>query len=372
MTRSIPTPRTVLAVAVTGGLLLAACSGDDAAPTTTTTSTTTSTSTTSTTTSTTSTSTLPPTTTTVPDVPRMPLTGVPIQDESEIPNRPALIVKISNAPLSVVPQAGLNHTDLVIEEVINANSTRFAAVFQSDGHDPVGPIRSGRAQDINLLRALNHPLFAWSGGNPSVTQAVRESDLVDLDFRHASGYYRRSGRKSPNNLYSNTDALWAQAPADAVPPPQVFQYLRADEQLTGEPATAIDVTLDSVHAHWEYDPTTNRYFRWQNGSEHTTESNGGVEQVWVDNLVVMMADYGRNPADGNPDAQVMGSNPVYVFSGGTVREGVWLRFNPTDPYLFVDDLDHLNPIGLVPGRTWLEIPRNDPANIAFGAEPAAG
>ena len=72
----------------------------------------------------------------------------------------------------------------------------------------------------------------------------------------------------------------------------------------------------------------------------------------------MMADYGLNPADGNPDAQVLGSNPVFVFSGGTVRIGEWLRFEPTDPIGLYSDVDDLDPIGLTPGRTWLEIPRN--------------
>ncbi len=75
-----------------------------------------------------------------------------------------------------------------------------------------------------------------------------------------------------------------------------------------------------------------RYFRWQNGTEHTTETDGGIEQVLADNVVVMMADYGVNTFDGNPDAQVLGSNPVVVFTGGTARSGSWLRFAGTDPF----------------------------------------
>ncbi|NJL18317.1 MAG: DUF3048 domain-containing protein, partial [Nitrospira sp.] len=58
--------------------------------------------------------------------------------------------------------------------------TRFAVVFHSLDSDPVGPIRSGRTQDIALLGSLNQPLFAWSGGNANVTKAIRGSDLVDL------------------------------------------------------------------------------------------------------------------------------------------------------------------------------------------------
>jgi len=71
----------------------------------------------------------------------------------------------------------------------------------------------------------------------------------------------------------------------------------------------------------------------------------------------MLANYGVNTFDGNPDAQVLGTNPVYVFTGGLVQEGSWLRFMPEDPYQFFDNFDDLNPMPLQPGRTWMEIPR---------------
>jgi len=319
----------------------------------------------STTTTTTTTTIAPTTTTTIPDVPRMPLTGEPITDESEIPDRPALVVKLTNYPQSVRPQAGLNSADIVFHEVINDNATRLAAVFQSQGSDPVGPIRSGRAQDINLLLSLNRPLFAWSGGNPAVTRAIENSDLVNLSAQRTSGYYRRPGRSSPNDLYSSTDVLWGASPDDAEIPPQVFPYLRAGDVLTGEPATDISIKLDGTTSRWVYDPDSNRYYRWQNGSEHDTETDGVVEQVWADNVVVMMADYGVNSFDGNPDAQVLGSNPVFVFTGGTARSGTWLRFAATDSFGFFDTVEDLNPIGLNPGRTWVEIPRNRIENITW-------
>lgn len=344
-------------------LTVAACSGgsDAADPTVPSTASTAEATTTvaSTTVAPTTTTTVPATTTTtIPDVPRMPLTGEPIDDPSEVPDRPALVVKISNAPQSILPQSGLNDADLVIEEIINDGATRFAAVYHSTDSDPVGPIRSGRAQDINLLLSLDRPLFAWSGGNPAVTRAVRDSDLIDLDARFNSGYYRRSGRTDANTLFSSTDVLWAQTPEEAGRPTKLFPYLPVGEEPAGDPATEISLVLDNVRAQWSYDAESGRYYRTQNGQEHTTEQGSEVNQVWVDNVVVMMADYGLNPADGNPDAQMLGSNPVYVFSGGTVRVGTWLRFAPTDPLDFFDNVDDLNPIGLVPGRTWLEVPRN--------------
>jgi len=344
-------------------LLASACSrGDDDAATTTSPSTTSvittttemSASTTSSTTTTSIVSAVAP----IVDITRMPLTGEPIADESAIPDRPALVVKISNAPPSVLPQAGLNQADIVFEEIVNDNVTRLAAVFHSQGTDPVGPVRSGRAQDINLLTAFNRPLLAWSGGNRAVTAAIEGSDLIDLSNLHTSGYYRRSGRKDPNDLYSSTEVLWGHTPDDATRPSQVFSYLGEGQELTGESATTIEIGLDTVKVRWTYDADTDGYYRTQNGIAHNTETSSGVERVWTRNVVVMQADYGRNTHDGNPDAQVLGSNPVTVFTGGTVRSGIWLRYAATDGFSFFDSVEDLNVLPLQPGRTWIEIPRN--------------
>jgi len=355
-----------LAATATLALVAAACSGGDDDAETIVESTTTESATTteaSTTTSTTEATTTTTTTTTVPDVLRMPLTGEPIDDADEVPDRPALVVKLSNAGPQPRPQAGLNSADIVIEEVINDNVSRIAAVFHSNGTDPVGPIRSGRAQDINVMLAFDRPLFGWSGGNPAVTRAIRDSDLVDLSPSNASGFYRRQARRGPNNLYSSTDVLWGQSTDEAGRPPVVFPYLAPGEEPDGEPATEITIEFDSQTVTWGYDDESGKYFRLQNGDVHSTEESDVVEQVSTDNIVVMLADYGVNVFDGNPDAQVLGSNPVLVFTGGTVQEGVWFRLEPTDPFgLFeqIEDVDpdDLQPLPLQPGRTWLEIPRN--------------
>ncbi|MFM7263854.1 MAG: DUF3048 domain-containing protein, partial [Acidimicrobiales bacterium] len=68
-----------------------------------------------------------------------PLTGLPVDDPAKA-IRPALVAKLDNHP-DARPQAGLNKADIVIEENVEG-LTRFAAVFHSDGSDPVGPLRS--------------------------------------------------------------------------------------------------------------------------------------------------------------------------------------------------------------------------------------
>lgn len=294
------------------------------------------------------------TTTTVPTPVHLPLTGEIVAGESEVPDRPALVVKIDNHPRAR-PQAGLNEADIVFEENVE-NLTRFAAVFHSDDSDPVGPIRSARHQDIHFLEAFETPLFAQSGGNATVMRAVDDADVVSLTPSNAAGFYRRSGRGgSPHNLYSSTEALRTNTPEDFDVPEPVFYYLEPDEEIAGDPASVIEVAMDGVDVRWEYDERSDRYRRWQNDQAHETELTG---QVWADNVVVMTAEYRHHPADGTPTAQTLGTNAVAVFSGGTVQTGVWLRFQPDGPFAFFDNVEDLNEIRMEPGRTWIEIARD--------------
>ena len=83
----------------------------------------------------------------------------------------------------------------------------------------------------------------------------------------------------------------------------------------------------------------------------------GGGQITAKNVVVMTANYIQSPIDRNtPDAQMLGSNAVVIFSGGTVRTGIWLRFQATDRIEFYDGIDTLNELRLQPGRTFIELP----------------
>jgi len=296
---------------------------------------------------------------------RMPLTGAPLGNVDGIPNRPALAVKMPNNQ-KALPQTGLNEADIVFEEIINDGLTRFISVFHSQGSDPVGPIRSGRAQDVDILTNLDSPLFAWSGGNSGVTRVINNSSLVSLNYVRgfADAYYRRDGRGgSPHNLFSSTDTLWDLTPEEFAVPPQIFPYMLPGETAVGDPASIIEVELDSILARWDFDSASGRYLRSQYGEPHMTELTG---QAWADNVVVLLVEYRRSPIDSkSPEAITVGSGQALVFTDGVVRVGAWQRSSNSDMWSLYTDETLSEPIGLSDGRTWIELPRNDSENVRY-------
>jgi hypothetical protein len=281
-----------------------------------------------------------------------PLTGLPITDAAAAA-RPALVVKIDN-DAQARPQSGLNAADIVFEQIIETQ-TRLAAVFHSQGSDPVGPIRSAREQDVDLVGSLNQPLFVYSGGNPAVMAAIEASDLVDLSALNESvfnggGFFRDETRVEPFNEYAMTSQLWALAPDGAGPPPPQFHYMAADQTPIGQPSNGVDVYLEGLLVGWRYDAGSGNYLRTSDGVAHLDAS---TEQISTRNVVVMIVEYPFSLADArSPVADTIGYGEVWVFSGGVAVRGVWTRSTRLSPFEFTGPNGS---IALAPGRTWVEL-----------------
>ena len=191
----------------------------------------------------------------------------------------------------------------MFEEIVEARLTRFAAVFHSQGSNPVGPIRSGRTQDVDLLSGLNQPLFLWSGGNPGVTAAIDNSDFVSINHSGGGGGFYRTDRPPPHNLYNTTDAVWAQATPEAGRPDPLFRYLMPREAPRGKPTSWLEVQVGVNPVRWDWSPQCRCYLREQYGSPH--ELTDG--QATADNVVVLLTGYRPSYVDArSPEAITVG------------------------------------------------------------------
>ncbi|HST65003.1 MAG TPA: DUF3048 domain-containing protein, partial [Mycobacteriales bacterium] len=137
-----------------------------------------------------------------------PLTGLP-----GLPKHPVLAVKIDDTA-SGRPQLGLEYADLVYVEQVEAGATRLLAVFASRQPAVVGPVRSVRNSDPELLAAYGHPALAYSGGAGAPVATLRRSRVADAGAQRFGGSYRRLGtRSAPYNLVVNLSRLAGADPA---------------------------------------------------------------------------------------------------------------------------------------------------------------
>jgi hypothetical protein len=273
------------------------------------------------------------------------------------PDRPVLAVKIDNVR-SAWPQIGINQADIVFEEQVEGGLSRLAALFHSRIPETVGPVRSVRTTDINLLANMDNPLFAHSGGNEITTSLLAGSSLVNVGHpAKPEHYYRDGGRSAPHNLLTSPADLLNSASGGR--PPALFSY-RAPGQPLGDsarPANGVVVNYGNTGAEYRWDG--DGWSRTQDGSAHIDVDG---RQVSPDNVVVQFVTYQQSPADANsPEAVVVGSGTAWAFVDGKVTEGSWSRDSLSSVTKFVDGDG--KPMLLTPGNTWVALAPNGGAAI---------
>ena len=350
----------VLALALIGGLVLASGGDEEAAPTTTTTAV-----------PTTTTTSIVTTTTEPPTGPVAPLTGLRVADAALVA-RPALAVKVDNLDApgeTAVPQLGLLKADVVFEEIVEGNITRLVGIFHSQQPGRVGPVRSARTTDVQLLPQFGRILLGWSGGNAGVVGAVRSNPaIIDAGVDVATGSYSRQGpHPAPHNLYVEADQLWGVAPEGTPPPPALFQYRSPGQELPPEARQALGVDLSwgggavTAPVSWRWDENLRVWVRSQRGRFHVDQ---GGEAITAKNVVVLVTEYGRSAADTrSPEAQTVGSGELFAYVNGRVIHGRWDRPDVAKPATLVDDAGQ--PVLLSPGQTWVELPRSGGVTTVF-------
>jgi Protein of unknown function (DUF3048) N-terminal domain/Protein of unknown function (DUF3048) C-terminal domain len=276
---------------------------------------------------------------------------------------PALVVKIDNAP-KARPQIGLNEADVVYEEGVEGGITRFAAVFHSVQSDPVGPVRSARSTDINVISPLHRPLFSYSGANAVFKEYVRQAPLVDVGVENYPDRYHRDGKRpAPNNLFSSTQSLEALAAPDAAGPPVLFAYRPAGKRAAGAGAKPVGRaeaawtrngrSVTSVSYDW--DAGSGTWLRIQDGALHVDAAGRRISPT---NVIIQFTKYhdtGLVDSSGTavPEAEVIGEGDAWVLTGGYVIPARWSKPGQMDVTKFTDSAG--SEVRLAPGRTWVEL-----------------
>jgi len=279
------------------------------------------------------------------------LTGLP-DPGGAAAQRPSLAVKIDNAP-KARPQAGLDQADVVFEEVVEGGVTRFIAVFHSKIPDTVGPTRSVRPMDPNIVSALGG-LVSYSGGIPEFIALMRKAPVQDLNFDNLPSAYRRDrSRTSPHNLFASPEALWAAAKDNTAPPP-LFEYRGAGEPFGEADAPAVRIPYSQrAGASYDWDAASGTWRRSQDGGPHVAVSGN---QIAPTNLVVQFVSdrtlrYVDQSGTAVTESIVIGEGDAWVLSGGRVTKGRWSKADAGSVTTYTDAGG--NPVKVAPGSTWV-------------------
>jgi hypothetical protein len=311
-----------------------------------------------------------------PGPPKSSLTGLVVGDPTVL-KRPVLAVKVENSR-QARPQTGLQYADVVYEELAEGGITRFIVLYQSQDAKVVGPVRSARLVDADILLEY-HAMLAYSGAHHIVQDYLKKSGIVLLSHGKIGPpvFYRSKSRYAPHNLYTSTAGLWgAKDAALGTPPPNdLFRFLEQPPLLpsplpsgaTASPSpssvsvgTSLQIPFSGQQTSiWKYNATVDRYLRWQGSNKHLLADGA---QVQARNVLVLFVKVGETKivdaaGHNSPDVVVIGSGSLRLYRNGVRVDGEWSR-NGKEGRTRLTDLQG-RPLVLAPGQTWVELVPTD-------------
>ncbi len=289
------------------------------------------------------------TTTTLPHYPTAPLSGLPDPSGLSV-KRPALTVKIENTP-QALPQWGIDQADVVYEEIVNGGITRLAAIFNSHAPAKVGPVRSVRPTDTQVVWPLGG-IFAYSGGAPYAVASISTAPVKLVDESSAgTAMFRDPNLFAPHNLFAIAPQLFAVG-GTPVPPPQLFSYRTSSEKAGGLPVVTFVVPFPSMYpVTWTWDTATTSWDRTLFGLADVTGT--GVRES-PKNVVVMWVNYVNGIGTEASYANLQGSGTAAFFVDGKETMGTWSR-GPSKADVVQYKTANGKSALMTPGQTWVEL-----------------
>lgn len=294
-----------------------------------------------------------------------PLTGLSVDDPAVLQRRP-LVVKISNAPPLVRPQAGIGQADLVFEHYTEGGLTRFSAIFYSQSPQRIGSIRSARLIDYELTE-MYKGLLAYSGGSIGVNQRLESSEFAQrlyMGVLYGLPYYwRDESIPMPHNMFTNAAALWQLAERDGFGVRPLLRGMAFHPDPPPAPAsdaTRIDIRYRATRVIWDYDAESGLYRRTADGRPHFDANTN--TQITAANVVVIYAghyltDIIESEWQGNvsysAQITVWPQGEAELFRDGRRYTGTWVR--ATRPDLLGLRTHDGELLYFKPGNTWFQL-----------------
>lgn len=248
-----------------------------------------------------------------------PFTGQPAQPG------PVLGVKIDNVG-PARPQTGLEEADLVYVEQVEAGATRILAVFSSRLPEQVGPVRSARESDIELLAQFDRPALAYSGAQSRLLPLLEQAPFRSLPPEVApEAYVREDSRAAPHNLYLRPRQLLAKATDLGRADDIGFRFGAAPEG--GEPTTRHTARFPAARFAFTWSDAREAWRVEMDGQPARTAGDAEltVPTVVLQRVTVRPSDFTDRWGSVSPYTETVGSGTAVVLRDGRAFDARWRR-----------------------------------------------
>lgn len=263
------------------------------------------------------------------------------------PGPPVLAVKVDNLA-EARPPVGIGAADEIYVEPVEGGLSRLLAVFASHQPAVVGPVRSARETDLQLLPQFGHPTLAFSGAAPGLLPRIASAPLQGVTpGDDPRAYFRDDARVSPHNLFLHPDRLppgagWSPgaAPLFGPTPPG------------GTPTQHQEVHYVLATIGFDWSPADGRWLVSMDGGPYSAADSGrlAASTVVIQQVPIGQSSFSDVKGTPSPIATTIGSGHALVLRDGQAFEANWSRPAPDAGTTYTTTSGQ--PLPFAPGQVW--------------------
>ena len=278
-------------------------------------------------------------------------------------NGPVLVVKIDDST-QAHPQIGLEDADIVYIEQVEGGLTRLAAIFSSVIPQRIGPVRSARISDIDILSQFGRVAFAYSGAQKKLLPVITSANLQDLGAQRQSPviYTTDPNRRQPYAMVLRADLLMQLIAEKSYQIDEAknvgFKYGELQEGGVATIKADMHWPAATYSATWSSEES--RWLLSHNNSVNLADSGVvlGPTTLVIQMVSITDSEYKDKVGGVTPFSQTVGSGKAYVLRDGQRFITTWNRplADSGTTFTFADG----TVMNFDPGQIWIALTDREP------------
>ena len=229
------------------------------------------------------------------------------------------------------PQIGLEDAEIVYIEQVEGGLTRLAAIFSTVIPQRVGPVRSARISDIDILSQFGRVAFAYSGAQRKLLPVIAAANLQDLGAQRQSPtiYTTDPARNQPYAMVLRADLLMQKVIENnlKVDAAKNVGFVFGELQEGGVPTQKVEVMWPAATYSAEWSEQESRWLLSHNKKLNRADSGVvlGPTTFVIQMVKISPSEYGDKLGGVTPLSETIGTGKAYVLRNGERFVTTWNR-----------------------------------------------
>jgi hypothetical protein len=276
---------------------------------------------------------------------------------------PILVVKIDDTR-AAHPQAGLEDADVIYIEQVEGGLTRLAVVYSSKIPAVIGPVRSARISDIEILEQFGRVAFAYSGAQKKLLPVIAAANLENLGAQRQSReiYSNDPLRNAPAAMMLQAQTLMQKVKEQQLPvaisKSVGWSFAESFDTGTAIAAAKVSWPANSYDAVWS--AAEKRWLLSHSGVPNLAASgiHLGASTFVIQIVSITPSEYGDKFGVVTPFTATVGSGRGYILRDGKYISALWER--PTADVGTTWRTTQGEEIAFASGQIWIALTDKEP------------